>query len=299
MPLEIITTYGKEDLATVFVAKTSRGKLIEFVESFQPPLPIEKKWVNIVSIMYGCPVRCLMCDAGNNFKGNLSKEEILAQIEYLVKRRFPNKKIISEKWKLQFTRMGEPAFNNAVHEVLETLPNEYNTYSLIPSVSTIAPFGKDRFFERLLEIKENYYSNGHFQLQFSIHTTDFEKRDELIPIKKWDFEKIAVYGEKFFKKGDRKITLNFALIEGYPVNPSIVKKYFNPDKFLIKITPLNPTKKTKDNKLFSVIDQEKYTFTKNLINLFKLYGYDVILSIGELEENQIGSNCGQFVSTLS
>jgi 23S rRNA (adenine2503-C2)-methyltransferase len=29
--------------------------------------------------------------------------------------------------------------------------------------------------------------------------------------------------------------------------------------------------------------------------MFKREGYEVILSIGELDENRIGSNCGQFV----
>ncbi len=76
MSLEVVQTFGKEDIATVFIARTQNGKLIEFVESFQPNLPIEKKWVLVLSVMHGCPVKCLMCDAGQQFGGNLSKEEI-------------------------------------------------------------------------------------------------------------------------------------------------------------------------------------------------------------------------------
>ncbi|MBS3067245.1 radical SAM protein [Candidatus Micrarchaeota archaeon] len=297
--MEVIQNYGKENIATVFIARTKSGKLIEFVESFQPNLPIEKKWVLVLSVMHGCPVKCLMCDAGQQFGGNLSKEEILAQVDHIVSRRFPDRKIPTDKFKVQFTRMGEPAYNNAVLDVLEELPAQYNAPGLIPSVSTIAPEGRDDFFARLLEIKNKYYKHGKFQMQFSIHTTDFEKRDKLIPIKKWSFEQISEYGEKFFVEGDRKITLNFALMKDYPVEPKVIDEYFDSNKFLVKITPLNPTKKATDNNLISALDSENENSIDKLVEDLRSLGFDVIVSIGELEENQIGSNCGQFVTAIT
>ena len=39
-------------------------------------------------------------------------------------------------------------------------------------------------------------------------------------------------------------------------------------------------------------DREKY----EIINALREVGYEVILSIGELEENNIGSNCGQYIT---
>ena len=35
--------------------------------------------------------------------------------------------------------------------------------------------------------------------------------------------------------------------------------------------------------------------TNQLLNEFKSFGYEVIVSIGDLKENEIGSNCGQHV----
>ncbi|MCK4404115.1 MAG: radical SAM protein, partial [candidate division Zixibacteria bacterium] len=107
-------------------------------------------------------------------------------------------------------------------------------------------------------------------------------------------EKIAEYGKAFYKKGDRKITLNFALADGIPVDPGVLLRYFNPDKFLIKITPVNPTYQASKNKISSYIlpDEEDY----EIINALREVGYEVILSIGELAENHIGSNCGQHVT---
>ena len=49
--MEILGSYGREELAVVHVARL-RGDnryLVEFVESLQPPIPRERKWVLIVS----------------------------------------------------------------------------------------------------------------------------------------------------------------------------------------------------------------------------------------------------------
>jgi 23S rRNA (adenine2503-C2)-methyltransferase len=294
--MKVLASTGTEDVATVYIAEMGEGKLVEFVESVQPPLPREKKWVLIVSTLFGCPVKCLMCDAGSYFRGRLSKEEIFAQVDFLVTKRFPNGSVPVDKFKIQFARMGEPALNLNTLEVLEELPHRYDAAGLMPSLSTIAPAGADRFFERLVEIKKKRYTGGRFQLQFSIHTTDEELRDRLIPVRKWDFVKIAEYGERFYEKGDRKITLNFALAAEMPVDPRILLKHFAPGIFLIKITPLNPTYQAKKNRLSSYIDPCQQGMDYQVVNELRASGYEVIVSIGEVEENHIGSNCGQYVT---
>jgi 23S rRNA (adenine2503-C2)-methyltransferase len=281
---------GREDVAIVYVAETDAGKALEFVESVQPPIPRDEKWVLIISTLYGCPVGCRFCDAGSHYRGKLSKDDMMSQIDYLVTSRFPDRKVPIRKFKIQFARMGEPSFNQNVLEVLRKLPRAYHAPGLLPTLSTIAPKGTERFFEELLRIKDELYKE-RFQLQFSIHSTDAEKRDWLIPVKKWDFEKMAEYGEAFYRKGERKITLNFALVEEVPVNPDILLRYFDPGKFLVKITPVNPTYQASENNISSHIlpDEENY----EVIDALRQRGYQVILSIGELAENDIGSNCGQ------
>jgi len=195
--------------------------------------------------------------------------------------------------------MGEPALNPAVLDAMIALPTEYDAPGLNVSISTVAPKtpGTARFFERLITIKDSHYPEGRFQLQFSIHTTDADGRDDLIPIKKWSFDEIAAYGERFSdpSKGDKKVTLNFAPPEGFPVDASVIRNHFNPDKFMIKFTPLNPTVRSKEQSLLSSIDPHDRKTSARLVEGFKKEGFDVILSIGELEENKIGSNCGQFI----
>jgi 23S rRNA (adenine2503-C2)-methyltransferase len=296
--MRILDIYGKEDLAKVYVASMREGDnhLVEFVESTQPPIPQSEKWVLIVSSLFGCPVRCRMCDAGGKYSGKLETHEILAQIDYMVKLRYTDGKIPIPKFKIQFARMGEPSMNPNVLEALSKLPKVYDAPGLLPSLSTVAPKSSSEFFERLIDVKNNHYSNGRFQLQFSIHSSDPKRRDELIPIKKWTFSEIAEYGRRFKEDGDKKITLNFAAAKGYEVNPKDVRKIFDPDTFLIKLTPLNPTVRVEESRLESVIDPYDLKSGVNIVEDFRSCGYDVILSIGEVEENRIGSNCGQFVT---
>lgn len=268
---------------------------MEFVESVQPPFPRDEKWVLIVSSLFGCPIRCLMCDACGNYLGKLEADEIMAQIDHLIRQRFPDGKVPVPKFKVQFARMGEPALNPAVLDVLRRLPDEYDAPGLMPCISTVAPAGGRLFFEDLLDIKNELYSGGNFQLQFSIHTTDHEKRDEIMPVNKWTLKEIAAYGNRWLGPGDRKITLNFAMAEGFPVSPEVIRRFFHPDRFIIKLTPINPTRRSEENRLKSYIKLDDPVPGRRMVDHFTSKGYETILSIGEPSENEIGSNCGMYV----
>jgi len=293
--MKLLASAGREDIAMVYVAEVEKGKYIEFVEAVQPPKPRTEKWVLMISTLYGCPVGCAMCDAGGYYHGKVSKEDLFAQINHMVLSHFPNRVIPCQQFKIQFARMGEPAFNPAVLDVLEELPQRYQAPGFMPSISTIAPQSTTEFFERLLEIKNRLYANGNFQFQYSIHTTDETRRNEIIPVKKWSFAQMAAYGERFYQLGDRKITLNFALAEGQPVDPQVLLSHFDPAKYLIKITPLNPTYQAVENGLTSYIKPQQAVRDYAIVKALQQVGYQVILAIGEVEENYIGSNCGQYV----
>lgn len=292
--MKVVASAGSQDIAMVYVVEYPGG-LVECVEAIQPPRTREEKWVLMISTLFGCPISCQMCDAGGHYRGKLTEEEMFSQIKYLVDQRYPDGQVTSQQFKIQFARMGEPALNPAVLDLLANLPHRFDAPGLLPSFSTIAPQGTDDFFERLIEIKNEVYPRGKFQFQFSIHTTDADLRDQLIPVKKWDFKKMADYGERYYRSGDRKITLNFALAEDSPVDPDVLLGYFDPEVFLIKITPLNPTYQSAASGLKSYIDPEKGLEDYPALQAIEEAGYRLILSIGEKEENQIGSNCGQYV----
>lgn len=143
------------------------------------------------------------------------------------------------------------------------------------------------------------YAQGRFQMQFSIHTTDMQKRDKLIPLSKMHFDEIAEYGKRFYVAGDRKITLNFIVLHDYPIDPYVVRSFFDPAFFLIKLTPLNPTICAQNNNLSSKLDPQNEQSVSHLVHAFRSFGFDTFVSIGNLEENSIGSNCGQYLSYFS
>ncbi|MCG3227562.1 MAG: radical SAM protein [Candidatus Heimdallarchaeota archaeon] len=292
--MELLGKYGKEDLAILYVAKQD-DKVVEFVESLQPPIPREEKWVLIISTMYGCPIGCLMCDAGEYYHGKVSKEGMLEEIDYMIHSRFPERKISIPKLKIQFARMGEPTLNENVLAALRELPKLYDAPGLMPCISTIAPKGSEDFLDELIEIKNKFYSNGRFQLQFSIHSTNEEERRKWMSSTIWNLERIAAFGEKWYVEGDRKITLNFAVAEDSEIDPDIILKHFNPEKYWIKLTPVNPTNRAIHNKLQSGITEENSEINP-LVEEFKKRGFEASVSIGEWEENDIGSNCGQFAT---
>jgi 23S rRNA (adenine2503-C2)-methyltransferase len=187
--------------------------------------------------------------------------------------------------------MGEPSLNDSILAVLENLKNLYDAPGLLISFSTIAPARREKFFTRLLDIKDRLFQ-GRFQFQFSLHTTDNRLRRWLVPCRTWSFEQMAEYGKIFRKSDDKKITLNFALAREMPLETSELLKFFDPDDFLIKITPVNPTFAASKNRIRSLINNKQ---DYGVIELLKSSGYEVILSIGEPEENLIGSNCGQYI----
>jgi 23S rRNA (adenine2503-C2)-methyltransferase len=293
--MKVIASAGREDIAVVYIGEFEDNKMVEFVEAIQPPIPREDKWVLLVSTLYGCPVGCKMCDAGGYYQGKVSKEGIFDQIDFLVRKRYPDRFIPPRQFKIQFARMGEPAFNSAVLDVIDEMPDRYHAPGFMPSISTIAPSRTEEFFERLLQIKQEKYTRGNFQFQFSLHSTDEAYRDQIIPVKKWGFDRMAAYGERFYRLGDRKITLNFALAREAPVDVGRLLQYFDPNRFLIKITPLNPTYRASENSLDSYIDPWQGGEETEIVRSLREAGYQVIVSIGEVEENLIGSNCGQFI----
>ncbi len=297
--MRIISSQGRDGLARVHVAELEDRARIEFVDSVQPPVPRDKKWVLIVSTLKGCPVNCPICDAGGSYGGKLSREEILAQVDHMVRMEYPSGFVPVPKLKIQFARMGDPAFNEAVIGALEELPIRYDMPGLMPCISTVAPRGCDRFFEKLLSVKRRLYGDGRFQMQFSIHSTDFEARRSLVPVQTWSFEQMADFGRRFFEPRDRKVTLNLAAVRGFPLEPSALRRTFDPQVFAVKLTPVNPTFASRHNGLVGLIDPNDAAGARRICAEFEAAGYETILSIGEVEENAIGSNCGMYVERLA
>jgi 23S rRNA (adenine2503-C2)-methyltransferase len=291
--MKVISSNGNSQLATVYIGEMEDGHRIEFVESVQPPRARDDKWVNIISTMVGCPVACKMCDAGGGFVRHLTADEMMFQLDYLAERSFPNGKISSNLWKIQLARMGEPTLNPAVPDFLRELGSQGHE-NLVVSLSTVGPVNCASFIHELKQIKDRSFA-GKFQLQFSIHSADPEVRRRLIPIRCMSLPELAELGRRFRAYGDKKIALNFIAMKNVPLEIGRTAELFDPENFLIKITPLNPTYRARYFELSPGFDPEKPADAQHLVSEFERRGFQTLLSIGELEENLIGSNCGQYL----
>ena len=201
------------------------------------------------------------------------------------------------KVKIHFARMGEPSLNPAVLEALRLLAREFPSRGILPSLSTVAPKSPaiEPFFRELIELKNELYAGGRFQLQFSLHSLDEKKRREIVPIKKWSLEEIAAYGEAFFRPGDRKLTLNFALGVGETIDGEKLSSLFSPEKFFVKITPINPTATADRGGTTHVWVEAPDRVLENARDL-RRRGFETLLSPSLPEEIQAETSCGQLWS---
>ena len=154
------------------------------------------------SVMSGCPVGCKFCGTGSKFVRNLTKDEIVEQINIVL----TDKKLISDindkckKLQFMFMSMGEPMLNfEQVELAIRELNQKFSNAQLL--LSTIG-YDNDEVFNRVINVSKDIDKVG---LQFSIHKSNDEERNELIPFKKkMTLKKIRDAGIVWWKEVGRK-----------------------------------------------------------------------------------------------
>lgn len=185
----------------------------------------DDRWMVGVSCMSGCPVGCRFCATAKlkKFK-NLKAHEIAEQVYRIFEKfpeRDPNK---SKEFKINYTRMGEPFLNisevkSAIAMVDSVYPNVHHY------ISTIGVKGSDFSW-----IKDN------ITLQISLHSLDEEKRNWLIPYKhKMSIEELG----QIRTESNLKTTINLTLVDNSDFDIELLKKWFDPKHFFIKLSPIN------------------------------------------------------------
>ena len=161
------------------------------------------------SVMSGCPVGCTFCGTGSKFVRNLTSEEIIEQIDLVLK----DKNLIDDindkckKLQFMFMSMGEPMLNfDNVEKAIRTLHKKYSNAQLL--LSTIG-VDDDETFAKIVKLSKDIPNVG---LQFSIHKSTDEQRDKLIPFKKkMNLLKIRDAGIVWWKETNRHPFLNYCV----------------------------------------------------------------------------------------
>jgi 23S rRNA (adenine2503-C2)-methyltransferase len=167
----------------------------------------EARTVVCCSTQSGCPVGCRFCGAGDSFVRSLTAEEIVSQTKHL----FADKDIDAskvERMQIMFMSMGEPLLNQR-----ELIPAIRWLHDLYPKaallVSTIGPKGID--YRPFIELSKEVPTVG---LQFSVHESNDEDRDKLIPFKaKMSLAEIEFIGGMWHQETGRKPFFNYCAHE--------------------------------------------------------------------------------------
>jgi len=156
----------------------------------------------------------------------------------------------------------------------------------------------NRFLEDYLlkwtEIK-NHYMHGDAGLQLSINSTNEEQRNDMFSGNALSLEDIADIGRKLPNPVGRKYALNFALADNYEVDAYKIRNYFDPNKFMVKITPLHKTNSCIDNNIKTTGGYEYFTPYQETENQLKLYGFDVLVFIPSYDEDLGRITCGNAI----
>lgn len=237
----------------VYALKTEDGYPIEVTDTFLPPYTKDAigrkqnkldnydlgtrkdRWMIGVSCMSGCPVHCQFCATGQLKKyRNLTAEEIVEQVEFILSKHPELTFGESFENKINYTRMGEPFLNiENVRKAISLIDEKYSNVHHF--VSTIGVQGSDFSW-----IKDN------ITLQLSLHSLDEEHRHVLIPFPK--LMSIEELGQ-IRTQSNLKTTINMTLVDFKDFDINKLEKYFDKDKFFIKLSPINPNPVSDSNNL--------------------------------------------------
>jgi 23S rRNA (adenine2503-C2)-methyltransferase len=264
-------------------------------------LPLEEKWVITISTQYGCSMGCRFCEVPKVGKGvNATLSDLVTQV--LVGLHLHPEVKQCKHLNIHFARMGEPSFNPNVLDAARWFRDHlYRNgdgtiqYKVHPVVSTMMPKSNEwlkTFIHTWMRIKNRVYE-GNAGLQLSINSTNEKERKYMFSGNACSLAEISSIMNGVHPFG-RKITLNFA-VAGYEIDPEVLLNYFNPELYLIKLTPMHKTAACLKYDIKTSGDYTQYYPYKEYETSLKAVGYDVLVFIASAEEDLGRITCGNAI----
>lgn len=258
-------------------------------------LPLEDKWVITISTQYGCSMGCEFCDVPRVGKGiNATEKDLIHQVLTGIKLHPEIKS--TRRLNIHYARMGEPTWNPSVLDATRWFKTHIDPeYKIHPVVSTMMPKRNEwlkTFIHTWMRIK-NRLLGGEAGLQLSINSTDETERARMFSGNACSLEEIARIMEGIIPNG-RKITLNFAVAE-YTIEPSVLLRYFDPDYFIVKLTPMHKTHTALEHGIETHGDYTTMYPYEDIERSLKAVGYDVLVFIASREEDDGLITCGNAI----
>lgn len=260
-----------------------------------PLMPLTEKWVITISTQYGCSMGCEFCDVPKVGRGiNAALSDLQGQL--LTGVQLHPEITTTKRLNVHFARMGEPTWNPAVLDcgkwLKEHLDSEYHVH---PVVSTMMPRRNEwlkTFVHTWMRLKNRVYQ-GNAGLQLSINSTDEQERQRMFGWQACRLEEIAEIMRGIVPAG-RKITLNFA-VAGYTVNPEVLLRYFRPEWYVCKLTPMHKTARALAEGIKTEGDYTTPEPYEALETALRGAGYDVLVFIASRDEDEGRITCGNAI----
>lgn len=259
-------------------------------------IPLEEKWVITISTQYGCSMNCVFCDVPKVGPGkNATLKDLINQVRVGISLH-PEVKH-TKRLNIHYARMGEPSWNPNVIESAYYLKTIFDNTGFVihPVVSTMMPKKNKHlavFINEWMAFK-NICMGGEAGLQLSINSTSEAERNMMFGDNAMSLKDIGGIMKDIIPVG-RKITLNFALA-GYQINPDVLLKYFDPNRFIIKLTPMHKTHEAIKNNIQTDGDYTTFYPYKEHEMELKKAGYDVLVFIASEYEDLSRITCGNAI----
>ena len=238
------------------------------------------------SVMSGCPVGCTFCGTGNKFIKNIESTLIVDQINTVLEDvNIKDKMNECKKFQIMFMSMGEPLLNwDNVEIAIKELNVLYPNAQLL--LSTIAP-KKPENFKRLIELAEEIDKVG---LQFSVHKSNDEDRNKLIPYKnKYSLREIRDIGIYFYAKTGRKAYCNYCIdgTNNTDEDATNLLNLFSPTAFCFTFSVVCSADETMKDAGYRNLEAIRNFETKFIENGYNTRIFD------PAGQDDIGGGCGQ------
>lgn len=238
------------------------------------------------STQSGCPVGCRFCGAGDYFVRSLSSDEIVSQVTHLLDSQVDCAANEMTRLQIMFMSMGEPLLNmKGLVPALRKLHELYPTAALL--ISTSAPDIGTNGFNEVVEISKEIPKIG---LQFSIHESTDEARDELIPFKKkLNLSQISEAGKLWHEQTSRHPFFNYCAHDNNSSDGDAdrILEKFDPMVFCATVSVV-----CERNDGLPATNQHQRDLATDFASKLVQRGYDVRV-FDPAGQDTIGGGCGQ------
>lgn len=262
-----------------------------------PLLPLEEKWVITISTQYGCSMGCEFCDVPKVGMGrNATYDDLMGQVEVGMSLHPEVER--TDRLNLHFARMGEPTFNTNVITASQQLHfyMQNRGWGFHPVVSTMMPRNNAYLSDFIVSWvrHKNILRRGNAGLQLSINSTNESQRVRMFNGNALTLEEIAETMAGLHPYG-RKFTLNFAVTGEYDIDENVLLRYFSPDDYVCKLTPMHKTAQALANGIRTAGDYTTPEPYQDIAERLRGAGYDVLVFIASRDEDEGRITCGNAI----